>query len=47
MSNLETFYGSKFEVLTDNYPLTYVLTTAKLDTTGSARELLSLIMILS
>ena len=29
-------YGSKFEVLTDNNPLTYVLTTAKLDATGSA-----------
>ena len=27
-------YGSKFEVLTDNNPLTYVLTTAKLDATG-------------
>ena len=27
-------YGSKFEVLTDNNPLTYILTTAKLDATG-------------
>ena len=27
-------YGSKFEVLTDNNPLTYVFTTAKLDATG-------------
>ena len=27
-------YGSKFEVKTDNNPLTYVLTTAKLDATG-------------
>ena len=27
-------FGSKFEVLTDNNPLTYVLTTAKLDETG-------------
>ena len=27
-------YGNKFEVLTDNNPLTYVLTTAKLDATG-------------
>ena len=28
------FYGSLFEVITDNNPLTYVLTTAKLDATG-------------
>ena len=27
-------YGSKFTVVTDNNPLTYVLTTAKLDATG-------------
>ncbi|MEW8586831.1 MAG: hypothetical protein AB2531_13800, partial [Candidatus Thiodiazotropha sp.] len=27
-------YGSTFEVITDNIPLTYVLTTAKLDATG-------------
>lgn len=27
-------YGAKFEVRTDNNPLTYVLTSAKLDTTG-------------
>ena len=27
-------YGSTFEVLTDNNPLTYILTTAKLDATG-------------
>ncbi len=27
-------YGNKFTVLTDNNPLTYVLTTAKLDATG-------------
>ena len=27
-------YGSKFEVRTDNNPLTYILTTAKLDATG-------------
>ncbi len=27
-------YGSKFEAVTDNNPLTYVLTTAKLDATG-------------
>lgn len=27
-------YGAKFEVRTDNNPLTYVLTTAKLDATG-------------
>ncbi len=26
-------YGSKFEAITDNNPLTYVLTTAKLDAT--------------
>lgn len=27
-------YGVKFEVQTDNNPLTYILTTAKLDATG-------------
>ena len=27
-------YGSEFQVFTDNNPLTYVLTTAKLDVTG-------------
>ena len=27
-------YGHQFKVLTDNNPLTYVLTTAKLDATG-------------
>ena len=27
-------YGANFEVLTDNNPLTYVFTTAKLDATG-------------
>ena len=27
-------YGNKFQVRTDNNPLTYVLTTAKLDATG-------------
>ena len=27
-------YGAKFDVVTDNNPLTYVLTTAKLDATG-------------
>ena len=27
-------YGTSFEVVTDNNPLTYVLTTAKLDATG-------------
>ena len=27
-------YGAEFEVVTDNYPLTYVLSTAKLDATG-------------
>ncbi|MCG8049377.1 MAG: RNase H-like domain-containing protein [Candidatus Thiodiazotropha endolucinida] len=27
-------YGAEFEVLTDNNPLTYILTTAKLDATG-------------
>ena len=27
-------YGAKFQVLTDNNPLTYILTTAKLDATG-------------
>ena len=27
-------YGTKFEAITDNNPLTYILTTAKLDVTG-------------
>ena len=27
-------YGGKFEVHTDNNPLTYILTSAKLDATG-------------
>ena len=27
-------YGTKFEAITDNNPLTYILTTAKLDATG-------------
>ena len=31
---IDYFYGSKFIVRTDNNPLTYVLTTAKLDATG-------------
>ena len=30
----EYLYGSEFEVHTDNNPLTYMLTTAKLDATG-------------
>ena len=30
----EYLYGSQFQVYTDNNPLTYVLTTAKLDVTG-------------
>ena len=30
----EYLYGKKFTVITDNNPLTYVLTTAKLDATG-------------
>ena len=30
----EYLYGSQFQVYTDNNPLTYVLTTAKLDATG-------------
>ena len=30
----EYLYGGKFEVYTDNNPLTYVLTSAKLDATG-------------
>ena len=30
----EYLYGGKFEVYTDNNPLTYVLTAAKLDATG-------------
>ena len=31
---LEYLYGGEFEVYTDNNPLTYILTTAKLDATG-------------
>ena len=30
----EYLYGSQFDVYTDNSPLTYILTSAKLDTTG-------------
>ena len=30
----EYLYGGRFEVFTDNNPLTYILTTAKLDATG-------------
>ena len=30
----EYLYGGEFEVHTDNNPLTYILTTAKLDATG-------------
>ena len=30
----EYLYGRNFGVFTDNNPLTYILTTAKLDTTG-------------
>ena len=30
----EYLYGNTFEVTTDNNPLTYILTTAKLDATG-------------
>ena len=30
----EYLYGRHFEVYTDNNPLTYILTTAKLDATG-------------
>ena len=30
----EYLYGGDFEVLTDNNPLTYILTTTKLDATG-------------
>ena len=30
----EYLYGNKFQVLTDNNPLTHVLTSAKLDATG-------------
>ena len=30
----EYLYGGKFEVFTDNNPLTYILRTAKLDATG-------------
>ena len=30
----EYLYGGEFEVYTDNNPLTYVLTTAKVDATG-------------
>lgn len=31
---MTTFYGVSFEVRTDNNPLTYILTSAKLDATG-------------
>ena len=31
----EYLYGATFEVYTDNNPLTYILTTAKLDVTGA------------
>ena len=31
---MKYLYGGRFEVFTDNNPLTYVLTTAKLDATG-------------
>ena len=30
----EYLYGGKFQVYTDNNPLTYILSTAKLDATG-------------
>ena len=30
----EYLYGAEFQVFTDNNPLTYILTTAKLDVTG-------------
>ena len=30
----EYLYGNRFEVITDNNPLTYILTTTKLDATG-------------
>ena len=30
----EYLYGSEFQVLTDNNPLTYILTAAKMDATG-------------
>ena len=30
----EYLYGGEFEVYTDNNPLTYILTSAKLDATG-------------
>ena len=30
----EYLYGNMFEVITDDNPLTYILTTAKLDATG-------------
>ena len=30
----EYLYGGEFEVFTDNNPLTYILTSAKLDATG-------------
>ena len=32
----EYLYGGHFEVYTDNSPLTYILTTAKLDVTGQS-----------
>ena len=30
----EYLYGGEFEVFTDNNPLTYIMTSAKLDDTG-------------
>ena len=30
----EYLYGTEFQVFTDNNPLTYILTTAKVDATG-------------
>ena len=34
----EYLYGSTFEVFTDNNPLSYVLSTAKLDATGTKMD---------
>ena len=34
IDSMSTLYGGNFEVYTDNNPLTYVLMTAELDTTG-------------
>ena len=33
----EYLYGAEFQVFTDNNPLTFILTTAKLDATGHRR----------